>query len=417
MKPVLEVVMPRKIKKSDDKQKVAEDCGEATSEMMPALIPDDSKYRNELDEKVLELTQQSLKFKTGLPAAIVGPLASLVRTMNCYYSNLIEGGNTKPIDIERALHGDYSEKPEKRDLQLEAKAHVGVQEWIDKGGVSGRALTTDGLLEIHRRFFEQVPDKLRWTKPDKKGTREEVVPGKIRNCLVEVGRHLPPSPGAVPRFLNEYQRIYAKLGPAAAVRAIAPAHHRLLWIHPFVDGNGRVARLVAHAVLLEALDTGALWSISRGLARKVDVYKSMLAACDLRRRNDLDGRGNLSEEELIKFTRFFMDVCIDQVEYMTDLMKPEAFRRRVMRWARDEEDAKRLPVLATRVMEILLHTGELQRKDVQTLLGLQERQSARIMSALNSAEAIKSANNRAPWTLNLSARLAPAWVPGLYDRE
>lgn len=385
--------------------------------MMPAVISEDSKYRGELDEKVLELTQKSLKFKASLPTAIVEPLASLVRTMNCYYSNLIEGGNTKPIDIERALHGDYSEDPQKRDLQLEAKAHVSVQAWIDKGGVAGRSMTVSGLLEIHRRFFEQVPEELRWTKADKKGHREKVVPGAIRNCSVEVGRHVPPSAGAVPRFLTEYERSYAKLGPAAAMRATAAAHHRLLWIHPFVDGNGRVARLVSHAVMLEALDTGALWSISRGLARKVDSYKSLLAACDLKRRNDLDGRGNLSEEELIKFTKFFMDVCIDQVEYMTDLMKPDALRRRIMRWTRDEEDAKRLPAMATRVMEILLHTGQVERKDVLTLLGVQERQSARITSALQSAEAIKSAHNRAPWTLNLSARLAPAWVPSLYDRE
>ena len=55
--------------------------------------------------------------------------------MNCYYSNLIEGHNTHPVDIERALAGDYSTDPEKRDLQLEAKAHIAVQKWIDEGGM------------------------------------------------------------------------------------------------------------------------------------------------------------------------------------------------------------------------------------------------------------------------------------------
>lgn len=384
--------------------------------MMPVLISEESKFRDELDEKVFELTQKSLKFKTGLPAAMVEPLAALVRTMNCYYSNLIEGGNTKPIDIERALHGDYSEEPEKRDLQLEAKAHVSVQAWIDGGGVSGRSCQAEAILEIHRRFFEQVPKDLCWTKPDKNGERQKITPGEIRSCKVEVGRHIPPSAGAVPRFMKAYEAAYLKLGPAASVRAAAASHHRLLWIHPFVDGNGRVARLVSHAILLEALDTGSLWSISRGLARQVDTYKSLLAACDLGRRNDLDGRGNLSEEELVKFTRFFIDTCIDQVDFMIELMRPDALRRRIIRWARDEEEAKRLPSMASRIMEILLHTGQLQRKDVQALLGVQERQAARIMSALQAAEAIKSAHNRAPWTLNLAARLAPAWVPSLYDR-
>lgn len=125
--PDWDSAVSRKAKTTKSKRESDFDGGESTSAMMPAVISEDSKYRGELDEKVLELTQKSLKFKASLPTAIVEPLASLVRTMNCYYSNLIEGGNTKPIDIERALHGDYSEDPEKRDLQLEAKAHVSVQ--------------------------------------------------------------------------------------------------------------------------------------------------------------------------------------------------------------------------------------------------------------------------------------------------
>ncbi len=70
-------------------------------------------------------------------------LAGLVRAMNCYYSNLIEGHDTHPIDIERALNDEYSADPKKRDLQLEAKAHIAVQQWIDEGGLDGRALTAE----------------------------------------------------------------------------------------------------------------------------------------------------------------------------------------------------------------------------------------------------------------------------------
>ena len=76
--------------------------------------------------------------------------------------------------------------------------------------------------------------------------------------------------------------------------AAAAAHHRLLWIHPFLDGNGRVARLMSYAMLLETLDTNGIWSIARGLARNVADYKAYLADCEMRRRNDLDGRENLS---------------------------------------------------------------------------------------------------------------------------
>ena len=55
--------------------------------------------------------------------------------MNCYYNNLIEGHDTHPIDIEKALKQDDSENQEGRNLQLEAKAHINVQKWMDEGGL------------------------------------------------------------------------------------------------------------------------------------------------------------------------------------------------------------------------------------------------------------------------------------------
>jgi Fic family protein len=90
-------------------------------------------------------------------------------------------------------------------------------------------------------------------------------------------RHIPVTPGAVPRFLAHFENTYSRLGRTEKIVSAAAAHHRLLWIHPFFDGNGRVARLVSHATLLETLDTGALWSVVRGLARNVVEYKSHLA--------------------------------------------------------------------------------------------------------------------------------------------
>ena len=67
--------------------------------------------------------------------------------MNCYYSNLIEGHDTHPVDIERALKNDYSRDEKKRDLQLEAKAHIIVQQGIDTGALrGGLAVKTEGIL-------------------------------------------------------------------------------------------------------------------------------------------------------------------------------------------------------------------------------------------------------------------------------
>ncbi len=92
--------------------------------------------------------------------------------------------------------------------------------------------------------------------------------------------------------MGRFEDVYANLTRTESILGVAAAHHRLLWIHPFLDGNGRVARLMSHATMLDTLETGAIWSVARGLARNVNEYKRHLAACDAERHNDFDGRGH-----------------------------------------------------------------------------------------------------------------------------
>src|SRR6266853_6639016 len=125
--------------------KSVKDRGEAVSLMEPLLIGDSSRQRAALTDLALELAQRSAGFRRSLPESLLASLAGLVRSMNCYYSNLIEGHDTHPIDIERALHGEYSKDAKKRDLQLKAKAHIVVQHWIDDGALKGRAVTADAI--------------------------------------------------------------------------------------------------------------------------------------------------------------------------------------------------------------------------------------------------------------------------------
>lgn len=228
-----------------------------------------------------------------------------------------------------------------------------------------------------------------------------------------MGRHTPITAGAVPRFIRRYEEAYANLGRAETIIASAAAHHRFLWIHPFLDGNGRVVRLVSHAMMLNALDTGGVWSIARGLARSVDRYKGLLAECDLQKRNDLDGRGHLSEQALVEFTNYFLEVCIDQVNFMSELMQPDRLRARVLTWAEEEVKLGSFSKAAILVLEAVLFRGELPRSDVQQLIG-SERSASRITNQLNNFGVLTSSSSRAPWRLALPATLAPRWFPGLY---
>jgi Fic family protein len=396
---------------------ISVDRDENIAMMEPLLISEGTPSRGELIDLALELVARSASFRSKLPAPIAAALSDLVRAMNCYYSNLIEGHNTHPVDIEKALKGNYSHDLKKRNLQLEAKAHIAVQKWIDGGGLGGPATSRAAICEIHRRFCSELPPELLIVEDPESHEKFRVEPGQLRKRDVKVGNLIPISPGAIPRFLDRFEMVYGNLGKMETILSAAAAHHRLAWIHPFLDGNGRVCRLMSHATLLETLDTGALWSVSRGLSRRVADYKTLLANCDLPRRNALDGRGNLSEAELIAFTRFFLDVCIDQVKFMEELMNPKDLQARVMVWANEQTAAKELAPHSNKILEALLYRGELQRGEVQGILNISERSAQRAVTSLVKRDVIVSDSSRAPLRLAFPASLAARWMPELFSEK
>src|ERR1700722_17016009 len=393
------------------------DRSEGVASMEPLLIGEDSRHRGELTDLAIDLAAKLAGFRRSLPQGLLMALADLVRAMNCYYSNLIEGHDTHPVDIERALKNDYSTDARKRDLQLEAKAHIAVQKWIDGGALTGRAVTNDGIREIHRRFSEELPDDLLWVEDPVTKERVRVVPGELRTRDVRVGDHIAISPGAVPRFMMRFEEVYGSVNKTESILGAAAAHHRLAWIHPFVDGNGRVARLMSHAMLLNTLDTGGVWSVARGLARNVGAYKGHLAACDQPLRNDLDGRGNLSEEALAAFTDFFLRTCIDQVTFMEELMQPDRLRARILLWAEEEIRLDVLPPKSGNILEAVLYRGELPRGDAASAVGAGERHARRIVAALMERGVLTADGARAPLRLVFPATLAARWMPGLFPEK
>jgi len=393
------------------------DRNESIGLMEPLRLAESASQRPALTDLAIELAARSAGFRRSLPDGLRTALADLVRAMNCYYSNLIEGHNTHPVDIERALRKDYNKDPHKRDLQLEARAHITVQQWIDGGGLKGPATSKAAILEIHRRFCDQLPDALLWVVNPETAERLKVVPGELRTRDVKVGALVSVSPGAVPRFLTRFEETYGNLGKTEAILSAAAAHHRLLWIHPFLDGNGRVARLMSHAAVLETLDTGGIWSAARGLARNVAAYKSHLASCDLPRRNDLDGRGPLSQEALAEFTRFFLEICLDQIQFMEELVQPDRLRARILLWAEEEVRLGLLPAKAGNVLEALLYRGSLPRGEVAALAATGERQARRVVAALTDKGVVAAENTRAPLHLAFPAALAPRWMPGLFPEH
>ena len=382
---------------------------------MQPMFPRDGNA--DLTDLAVDLIAKASHLSGQIQWTVRESIGDLVRSMNCYYSNLIEGHNTHPRDIDAALADDYSSDPKRRMLQLEARAHIEVQRLIDYGDDPEESPYSATYIQwIHEEFCRRLPDELLWVENPDTGARARVVPGEFRDGEVQVGRHLPPPAADLPVFLDRFQAAYdtERLSIPQAIIAVAAAHQRFLWIHPFYDGNGRVARLMAHALLLRRGTGSGIWSVARGLARSSNEYKARLANADAPRQGDLDGRGALSAAQLEEFCAFFLRVCIDQVEFMGSLLQPGELLRRMKLYADDEQAAGRLPPRSLALLREALLMGEIARGRAPEITGYRERRAREILSTLLKKGLLVSKGPRAPVRLGFPLDVVERWFPRLY---
>jgi Fic family protein len=347
-------------------------------------------------------------------------LAELVRVMNCYYSNLIEGHNTTPREIERALQDRLDASEERRNLQIEARAHIRVQGEVDRLHAAGELpepASVEFIRWLHRAFYEDAPEAM--LRIEGAGRVLHMTPGEFRSRPeedVDVGRHLPPASGRVEAFMAHFEGRYrfAGLGMGSRMTAMAAAHHRLNYIHPFLDGNGRVSRLMSHAMALSAgIGAHGLWSVSRGLARGLTSrgdYKRMMDYADSPRQGDLDGRGNLSRRSLVEFTEWFLKVCLDQVTFMGGLFALDTLVGRLKVYV----DRRDLKPEAFFLLEQALQRGELPRGDAARVTGLKERSARDLLGALTQDGILASDTPKGPVSLRFSLDAIEILFPSLF---
>ena len=391
---------------------------ETPARLEPCQLP---SYSERLADLISALTASATTLGSRLHPLTAASLADLVRVMNCYYSNLIEGHDTRPRDIERALFEELATEPERRNLQLEARAHIRVQQTIDE--LHAKCQLTEPAAPsfirwVHEQFYADAPAELLTISRASGSYRMQ--PGVFRHDPKHdnvVGRHVPPSSAVVPSFMDYFEQRFrlAPLGAAARIAAIAIAHHRLNFIHPFPDGNGRVSRLVAHAMgLLSGIGAHGLWSISRGLARGLSdrgEYKRMMDLADSPRRNDLDGRGNLSLEALEEFVTWFCQVALDQLTFMSQLFDLNTLTARLDTYVTRDLG---LSTHATKLIHALLQRGEIPRGDAGPVTSLPERTARSLLSRLSDAGLIASSTPKGPVSLRFSTTSAETLFPRLF---
>lgn len=377
------------------------------------LLPSPQK-QEPLLAKAHDLARSATQL-AGLP--IAPALRGLLRGMNSYYTNRIEGQHTRPLEIEQALASNFSGNKELAARQRLALAHIEAEASVElryAGEAGGRSLYSKAAVcDLHRELFSRLPvDDL--VTPE----GEPIVPGALRNREVQVGQHVAPAHGSLPALLGRWGEVYGGIRRGeAALLALAAAHHRLGWIHPFVDGNGRVMRLHTHAVLSALGYTNGLWSPLRGFARSVDQYYARLAEADMPRKGDLDGRGNLSEQGLVAWIDYVLDVCLDQVRFMSGLLDIAAMERRIAACLAFEAESLRSGVRreSLRPLHYLLLTGgELERGEFKAMTGLGVRTAGSALAALLERGLLKSDTPQGKVRFGLPLHALRFYFPALW---
>ena len=392
---------------------------ETVSRFEPALL---DHLAPPITDVIAELSAASATLGRALHPRTAANLADLVRLMNTYYSNLIEGHTTRPREIERALAGQLDADRVRRNLQLEAAAHVRVQKQVDSMAAEGRLpepTSREFIRWLHREFYKDAPKAMLTVRSAKR--RIVMVPGEWRSRPehdVAVGRHVPPSSARVDAFMEAFEKRYRleQMGKATRIMSIAAAHHRFNFIHPFPDGNGRASRLMSHAMGLYAgIGAQGLWSISRGLARGLSrraEYKEMMDHADMPRQGDLDGRGNLSRRALTEFVTWFLRVSLDQITFMSSLFEIDSLAKRLR--AHVERNDENLHPAASALLEHALVRGQFERGEAPRITGLPERTARRVLNDVVKEGLLASETPKGPVSLRFPTSTLETLFPRLY---
>lgn len=379
---------------------------------------------DDLLQDLSELVQYDANLYKRIGPSLRQPMVHLLRQVNSYYSNKIEGNPTLPADVLRAQQevadGDASE-----DI-LEIKRHIDAQVRLSNDPIDPIALCSRASISrMHREFYTGMPDDQLELKYES-GEVVRLVPGEFRDREVKVGNHLAPTVEAMKSHMNWFENSYRldRIHGLSAFLAAAASHHRLMWIHPFLDGNGRTGRLFTDQYLRAAgLGGYGLWSISRGFGRDSDAYYAALKAADRVRTSEYDGKGQLSGGGLLIWTRYFINTALDQVKYFSGMLQPSMLDVRMMNYftlrskhAWVSADGAPMPLMkpeAYTIYKILLDEGPKERVELMSRVEMKEFGFRALIHQMSN-EGLISAEPRKPVSLRFSPHAVETFFPHLF---
>lgn len=381
-------------------------------------------------DDTMSLIQSDAALNATVPHTIRPQLEELLSVVNSYYSNKIEGNPTTPAEVLRA-HKRQTDESECRNKGLiEMKRHFELQMFLktQEGSIIRDSMfaTSEGIKTLHKMFYMKMPKEFLFVEK-KDGSKIPIIPGEYRKHDVEVGRHFPPSHDEIDSYMHWFETMYkpSRFHATQKILAAAASHHRLMWIHPFIDGNGRTGRLFTDLFMKEAgLGGYGLWTMSRGFSlNKAEDYYRALSFADQKRIGDRDGRGLLSDSGLIKYLEYFVATALKQARYFTGLLDSNQLKQRVdlyfemrNREVVTDDEGNKLPPLKIESKEIyrmLLDRGPMNRAEIYKALGKTDKTISPTIKQMEK-EGLVKAPARLPVELDFSAHSIQVLFPNLF---
>lgn len=392
-------------------------------DITPFIPSDAALVKSALPDKAISLISRSAKLTGQLAPLTLVRLEQHMTAINSYYSNLIEGNAPRPHEIRAAQLGNYSGDPTIRDLQLESLAHMQVQEWLTAQQPDLDTLFSPAFIcQLHFEFYRRVPGSLWVIKDEQDAVEDKIIPGEWRARPIIVGQHIPPAAEDLTSLMTKFCETYhpKKFSGDRKIIALMAAHHRFAWIHPFVDGNGRVGRLFTDAALKAVgLESYGAWRLSRGFARSSSQYKSLLANADAPRQGDRDGRGQLTEKGLMNFCDYMLDTAIDQVAYISEVLDLTKMRQRIESYVASRNDGRvagisaQLKSTASLILYSAFQQGEIERAHALELCAMPDRSARRLLSQLKSEGLLSETSSKSPLRWEIPEHAEPWYFPNL----
>jgi Fic family protein len=392
----------------------------------PPLTPilPGKKLIGPLKDMATEVATASAGLEKSIARATARTLGERLRLINSYYSNLIEGHKTTIAEIEAALASRFVDKPERRYAQELCAAHVLTEREFmaqSEHDPGFDVCSSDVLSRIHATFYSHLPAEHLTTHHAGGFTGIPVMPGTLRDSEVSVDGRTQHGPRAdtLPRHMAIFREAFTPRAFHGDEKLIAAAisHHRLTWLHPFRDGNGRISRL--HTGLYLAginVNQCNLWSLSRGFSRNKDGYMLNLRATDSPER--ANGQDFFDEALTADFCRFFFEICLDQISFMRDLLRLEEIDRRIEWLVRTTimTRATDLAPEAERLLRAVFREGLVPRGRIPEIVGLAERTARRRVTApLERLHLLTSETPKGPVALGMPGEALPFLFPSLFD--